>query len=48
MARIGSVILDGNDLFPQLDWQLVSGKTLKLPRETGEGDSVVLFYRGHW
>lgn len=48
MARIGSVLLDTNDLFPQLDWRLVSGETLKLPRGTGEGYGVILFYRGHW
>jgi len=48
MARMGSLILDTNDLFPQLEWQLVSGEALKLPRATGEGYGVVLFYRGEW
>ncbi len=48
MARIGSVILDSKDLFPQLDWQLVSGETLRLPQGTGDGYGVVLFYRAHW
>ena len=48
MARIGSVILDTNDRFPELDLKLVSGETLKLPQATGEGYGVVLFYRGPW
>jgi len=48
MARIGSVILDTNDPFPELDLKLVSGETLKLPQATGEGYGVVLFYRGPW
>jgi hypothetical protein len=48
MARIGSVILDTNDRFPELDLKLVSGESLKLLQATGEGYGVVLFYRGHW
>jgi peroxiredoxin len=48
MARIGSLILDTNDRFPEMEVQLVSGETLKLPQATGEGYGVVLFYRGHW
>jgi peroxiredoxin len=48
MARIGSVILDNNDLFPGLEFKLVSGDTLILPQGTGEGYGVVLFYRGYW
>ncbi len=48
MARIGSVYLDANDLFPELNLQLVSGDTLSLPEGTGKGYGAVLFYRGHW
>ncbi len=48
MGRIGSAMLDTNDMFPKLDLQLVTGETLKLPEETGEGYGVILFYRGHW
>lgn len=48
MGRIGSVMLDTNDMFPKLDLQLVSGETLKLPEGVGEGYSVVSLYRGHW
>lgn len=48
MGRIGSVMLDTNDMFPKLDLQLVSGETLKLPEGIGGGYSVVSLYRGHW
>jgi len=48
MGRIGSELLDANDVFPELNLQLVSGETLKLPEGTGEGYGVVLFYRGYW
>jgi hypothetical protein len=48
MARRGPFILDSQDPFPEMVLQLVSGRTLILPYETGEGHSVVLFYRGHW
>ncbi len=48
MGRIGSALLDANDIFPELNLQLVSGETLKLPEGTGEGYGVVLFYRGYW
>jgi hypothetical protein len=48
MGRIGSKLLDANDVFPELGLQLVSGETLKLPEGLGEGYGVVLFYRGYW
>ena len=48
MGRIGSTLLDANDVFPELNLQLVSGETLNLPGGTGEGYGVVLFYRGYW
>ncbi len=48
MARIGSAYLDTYDMFPQLEFQLVSGEMLKLPQGIGEGYGVVLIYRGHW
>jgi hypothetical protein len=48
MARIGSVYLDTNDMFPRLELRLVSGEMLKLPEGIGEGYGVVLIYRGHW
>ncbi len=47
MAKDGSV-LDTNDKFPEIELQLVSGETIRLPEATGEGYSVVLFYRGGW
>jgi peroxiredoxin len=48
MARKSSALLDTNDLFPELELQLLSGETLQLPEATGEGYGIVLFYRGHW
>ena len=48
MAKSDSRVLDTNDQFPELDLQLISGETLSLPADTGEGYSVILFYRGYW
>jgi hypothetical protein len=48
MARIGSVYLDTNDVFPQMELRLISGERLKLPEGIGLGYGVVLIYRGHW
>jgi len=48
MARIGSNILDTNDVFPELDFQLISGETLKLPNGIGQDYGTILFYRGYW
>ena len=48
MVREGSVILDTNDRFPDMDLKLISGETVKLPEATGEGYGIVLFYRGYW
>jgi hypothetical protein len=48
MGRVGSVLLDTNDMFPELNLRLVSGESLNIPEGTGDGYSVLLFYRGHW
>ena len=48
MGREGSIILDTNDRFPDMDLKLISGETVKLPDATGEGYGIVLFYRGYW
>jgi len=40
MTRLGSMLLDTNDHFPDLDLQMISGESLKLPGDTGEGYSV--------
>ncbi|MCP4681171.1 MAG: hypothetical protein GY864_02415 [Desulfobacterales bacterium] len=48
MSRLGSELLDANDLFPSLELKLISGETLSLPEGTGEGYGVALFYRGYW
>jgi len=48
MGRIGTVVLDTNDVFPELALQMISGETLTLPEASGPGYGVVFFYRGHW
>jgi len=48
MVRTGSAFLDTNDMFPQLELQLVSGEKLKLPEGIEEGYGVIIIYRGHW
>ncbi len=48
MARIGTVYLDTDNMFPKMDFQLVSGEKLKLPEGMDKGYSVVLIYRGEW
>jgi hypothetical protein len=48
MGRTGSVLLSTNDVFPELNLELVSGESLKIPEGTGDGYSVLLLYRGHW
>jgi hypothetical protein len=48
MSKMGLTFLDVNDVFPEIDLKLASGKTLRVPEETGEGYGVILFYRGYW
>ena len=48
MAKAAATFLDANDFFPELDIQLISGETLKLPESFGEGYGVLLLYRGYW
>ena len=48
MGKEVDVLLDTNDRFPELELQLVSGESIKLPEATGEGYGIVLFYRGSW
>ena len=48
MARLDSTLLDTNDAFPEMELQLISGETLKIPGGLGEGYGVLLLYRGYW
>jgi hypothetical protein len=48
MARADSILLDKGDKFPEMEMNLVSGETVRLPEATGQGYGVVLFYRGYW
>ena len=48
MPRDANSFLDVNDPFPKMELKLISGESLSLPEGTGEGYSVILFYRGFW
>jgi hypothetical protein len=48
VARLDSRLLDTNDPFPEMEFQLLSGETLKIPGGLGDGYAVVLLYRGYW
>ena len=48
MGKIDSLMLDANDVFPELEMSAISGETIKLPEAIGDGYGVVLFYRGYW
>ena len=48
MAKVGQVFLDANDPFPELKMETISGDTLSLPRDFGEGYAVFILYRGYW
>jgi len=48
MSRFDSPLLDQGMPFPQMEFNLVSGETIKLPEATGEGYGIILFYRGYW
>jgi hypothetical protein len=48
MAKEGLASLDTNDVFPKLDFKLVSGERLSIPEGLGEGYGILIFYRGSW
>jgi len=48
MARFNSAFLETNDLFPEMELQLVSREMLPVPQGLGDGYGVFLLYRGHW
>ena len=48
MAKEGLASLDTNDVFPKLDFELVSGETLSIPEGLGEDYGILMFYRGSW
>jgi hypothetical protein len=48
VTKADSTFLDMNDPFPELEIQLLSGETLKLPEGFGDGYGVLLIYRGDW
>lgn len=48
MARYTVKCLDADDLFPPMELRLLSGDSMNIPDELGDGYSVVLFYRGYW
>ncbi|MGD8228751.1 MAG: hypothetical protein PVH82_07935 [Desulfobacteraceae bacterium] len=48
MAKVREVFLDANDRFPELEMEIISGGTLSLPRDFGNGYAVFILYRGYW
>ncbi len=48
MAKADSTLLDINDPFPKMNFQLLSGETISLPEEFGDNYGIILFYRGNW
>ena len=48
MGKIDSFLMDANDIFPVLTMNTISGETIEVPKLTGDGYGVVIFYRGHW
>jgi hypothetical protein len=48
MAKVGEVFLDANDKFPKLEMKTISGDTLSLPKDFGDGYAVFILYRGFW
>ncbi len=48
MAKKGEVFLDANDQFPELKIKTISGDTLSLPKDFGDGYAVLILYRGFW
>ncbi len=47
MARKGNP-LDTLDRFPDMELELITGDTVKLPDATGSNFAVVQFLRGSW
>jgi hypothetical protein len=45
MARSGATFLDTGDRFPDMDLQLISGQSMKIPQDLEDGFAVLLFYR---
>ena len=48
MARSGTTILDTNDPFPEIEFQLLNGESFNVMNGKGEGYTVLFFYRGYW
>lgn len=48
MSKMSLTFLDVNDVFPEVELKLVSGKTQSVPERKGNGYGVFLLYRGYW
>jgi hypothetical protein len=48
MARAGNIVLDTGDYFPEMEFQMVGGPGVTIPRAFIGHWSVFLIYRGQW
>lgn len=48
MGKTDSNFLDVNDVFPDLNLELINGETISVPKELGDGYGIMLIYRGYW
>jgi len=48
MAQVEGKKLDCGDLFPAMEFKLIDGTTLTLPKAIEGKWSVLLAYRGRW
>jgi len=48
MAREVSLILDSNDLFPEMEFPAAAGGSIVLPRDFRGRWAVFIVYRGDW
>jgi len=48
VARVKDILLDTGDIFPEMEFTSIEGKTVVFPKDYIKGWSILLFYRGHW
>lgn len=48
MTRERNVLLDTGDILPDVEFDLVTGGRMVLPRDLGSRWRVLFVYRGHW
>jgi len=48
MAREQGILLDSGDVFPNIEFQTVEGKGVRLPADVAGKWTALIFYRGDW